>query len=109
MMGSAVWAEALTLERAYGLQSVAGDNEVLETALDRIGYRGPTPASYKSTPLAAHFELHIEQGPILEAAKQKIGVVRGVQAYKWFTVHIKGRGTYQLILFSPSQSRKLPL
>ncbi|KAF4313151.1 hypothetical protein GTA08_BOTSDO00170 [Botryosphaeria dothidea] len=38
-------------------------------------------------PMGAHFELHIEQGPILEAEKKKkkkkkkIGVMQGVQAY----------------------------
>jgi hydantoinase/carbamoylase family amidase len=44
--------------------------------------------------MAAHFELHIEQGPILEAAESKIGIVKGVQAYKWFTVEVNGRDTH---------------
>lgn len=42
--------------------------------------------------MTAHFELHIEQGPILEAEEEKIGVVQGVQAYKWFTIDVEGRG-----------------
>ena len=39
----------------------------------------------------AHFELHIEQGPRLEALQQKVGVVLGVQAYRWHTITVKGR------------------
>lgn len=64
----------------------------MRSELERIGYLGDVPASYRSTPMAAHFELHIEQGPILEAQQQKIGVVQGVQAYKWFTIDVEGRG-----------------
>ncbi|KAK8036013.1 hypothetical protein PG991_002086 [Apiospora marii] len=91
MMGSGVWAEALSLEKAYDLRSVTGDNATLKSELERIGYRGQVPASYRSMPMGAHFELHIEQGPILEAEKRKIGVVQGVQAYKWFTIEVEGR------------------
>ncbi|KAI9147502.1 N-carbamoyl-L-amino-acid hydrolase [Paramyrothecium foliicola] len=93
MMASGVWAEKIPLERAYALKDVAGDANV-KSELERIGYLGDIPASYKSTPMAAHFELHIEQGPILERAQKKIGVVQGVQAYKWFTIDIKGRDAH---------------
>lgn len=34
--------------------------------------------------------MHIEQGPILESSGGKIGAVEGVQAYKWFTITVKG-------------------
>ncbi|KAF4536506.1 N-carbamoyl-l-amino acid hydrolase [Lasiodiplodia theobromae] len=94
MMGSAVWAGAVPVEQAYGLREVGGgggDNATLKSELERIGYLGATPASYRHLPMGAHFELHIEQGPVLEAEGKKIGVVEGVQAYKWFTVDIKGR------------------
>ncbi|KAK8140362.1 N-carbamoyl-l-amino acid hydrolase [Apiospora sp. TS-2023a] len=94
MMGSGVWAEALPLETAYGLRSVTGENVTLKSELERIGYLGKVPASYRSIPMGAHFELHIEQGPILEAEKRKIGVVQGVQAYKWFTIEIEGRDAH---------------
>jgi acetylornithine deacetylase/succinyl-diaminopimelate desuccinylase-like protein len=59
--------------------------------LEKIGYLGPLEASYKANPIGAHFELHIEQGPILESSGGKIGVVDGAQAYKWFIVTVKGR------------------
>ena len=44
--------------------------------------------------MAAHFELHIEQGPILEAEKRKVGIVKGAQAYRWYTVEVKGRDSH---------------
>ncbi|KAI0126221.1 hypothetical protein BJ170DRAFT_583308 [Xylariales sp. AK1849] len=91
MMGSAVWAEMAPIDEIYSLQSVIGDKATLRSELERIGYLGKTPASYRSMPMAAHFELHIEQGPVLEAEGRKIGIVQGVQAYSWFTVEIQGR------------------
>ncbi|KAK8041950.1 hypothetical protein PG993_006473, partial [Apiospora rasikravindrae] len=94
MMGSGVWAEALPLEKAYSLRSVTGDNVTLKSELERIGYLGKVPASFRSVPMGAHFELHIEQGPILETERRKIGVVQGVQAYKWFTIEVEGRDAH---------------
>lgn len=80
------------MQRAHSLQEVGGGTATIKSELERIGYLGRVPASYRSTPMTAHFELHIEQGPILEAEKQKIGVVQGVQAYKWYTIDVEGRG-----------------
>lgn len=82
------------MERAHSLQEVGGGSATMKSELERIGYLGNVPASYRATPMTAHFELHIEQGPILEAEKKKIGVVQGVQAYKWFTIDVEGRGMY---------------
>ncbi|KAI1409881.1 amidase [Hypoxylon sp. FL1857] len=90
-VASAVWAEEIPLECAHNLQEVGGGTETMKSELSKIGYLGSTPASYRSMPMAGYFELHIEQGPILEANNQKIGVVTGVQAYKWFTVDIIGQ------------------
>ena len=59
--------------------------------LARIGYLGSMPCSHNSNPLAAHFELHIEQGPVLERSKHKIGVVEGVQSYVWRVITVEGR------------------
>ncbi|KAJ0113807.1 hypothetical protein J7T55_010051 [Diaporthe amygdali] len=94
MVSSGVWAEDIPLERAHTLQEVGGGTATMRSELERIGYLGSVPASFRSTPMAAHFELHIEQGPILEAQHQKIGVVQGVQAYKWFTVEVEGRASH---------------
>ncbi|KAI1840523.1 hypothetical protein JX265_013248 [Neoarthrinium moseri] len=94
MMGSGVWSGFFPLEDAYNLRSVIGNQATLREELERIGYLGQTPASYESMPMAAHFELHIEQGPALEAERRKIGVVQGVQAYNWFTVEIQGKDSH---------------
>ena len=45
-------------------------------------------------PLSAFFELHIEQGPILEAENKDIGVVNGVQAMRWYEVTITGQDAH---------------
>ncbi|KAI5461769.1 hypothetical protein BGZ63DRAFT_357104 [Mariannaea sp. PMI_226] len=93
MMSSGVWAEKIPLDFAHSVKEVDGPATV-KSELERIGYLGEMPASHKSMPMGAHFELHIEQGPILEKASKKIGVVQGVQSYKWFTIDIQGRDAH---------------
>jgi hydantoinase/carbamoylase family amidase len=94
MVASGVWAGSIPLETAHNTREVFPGTATMLSELKRIGYLGETPASYQSIPMAAHFELHIEQGPLLEMSNKKIGVVKGVQAYKWFTVTVKGRDTH---------------
>ncbi|KAL1305183.1 hypothetical protein AAFC00_002104 [Neodothiora populina] len=91
MVASGVWAGEIPLSHAHSLQEVGGGTATMKSELERIGYLGEVGCSAESMPIAAHFELHIEQGPILEAEERKIGIVGGVQAYKWFTVTVKGR------------------
>lgn len=76
------------------LPTAASAPETMKTALEKIGYKGSLPCSYKSTPMAAHFELHIEQGPHLVSAGQRVGVVTAVQAYRWFRLSVIGRDTH---------------
>jgi N-carbamoyl-L-amino-acid hydrolase len=45
-------------------------------------------------PLSAYLELHIEQGPNLEAEEKVIGVVTGVQALRWYEATITGRESH---------------
>ena len=61
----------------------------LGDALDEIGYRGEDGIGGRE--VAAFFELHIEQGPILERAEKTIGVVRGAQGQHWYDVRLTGR------------------
>jgi len=61
-------------------------------AVDAIGYRGATPLG--EVKLGAMFELHIEQGPALEAASDTIGIVTGVQGIRWYDIAIEGRATH---------------
>ena len=43
------------------------------------------------SPMKAYIEAHIEQGPILEETKNKIGVVTGIQGLYWYGVEIIGQ------------------
>ena len=95
IMGSSLWARNVTEESVMNLQSVTDQNPVtVEKALKKIGYNGETCASYEVNPLHAHFELHIEQGPILEQENKKIGIVTGVQAYDWYKVTVLGNSSH---------------
>ena len=85
MMGSAVWAGVLDLESVRALTDRSGISVGAE--LDRLGWAGTAPFA---RPLRAYLELHIEQGPILEASGSSIGVVAGVQGIRWFTVTLDG-------------------
>ena len=44
-----------------------------------VAVAGEEKASFETNKLSAHFEVHIEQGPILEAENKPVGVVTGVQ------------------------------
>jgi hydantoinase/carbamoylase family amidase len=90
-VGSAVWAGRVSLEHGHNLAEVGGGGATQKSELDRIGYLGATPASHEYIPMAAHFELHIEQGPILENEERKVAIVEGAQSYKWFTIEVTGR------------------
>ncbi|GAB1194869.1 hypothetical protein APSETT444_004120 [Aspergillus pseudonomiae] len=103
MVSSGVWAGSIPLSRAHGLKEVptvaslptaSSAPESLKSALEKIGYLGDVPCSYEATPMAAHFELHIEQGPHLISAGQRVGVVTAVQAYRWYRVNVTGRDTH---------------
>ena len=61
-------------------------------ALEAIGYRGPQRCG--EHPLSAFFELHIEQGPILEAEEKTIGIVTGIQGIRWFEATIRGQDAH---------------
>lgn len=100
MIASGVWAGKIPLEQAYNLQEVptvaslptaASAPETMKTALEKIAYRGDVPCSYEANPMAAHFELHIEQGPHLISSGQRVGVVTAVQAYRWYRIRVTGR------------------
>ncbi|KKA23044.1 Beta-alanine synthase [Rasamsonia emersonii CBS 393.64] len=103
MVSSGVWAGHIPLSKAYDLKEVptvaslptaASAPETMKSALEKIGYLGSVPCSYESSPMAAHFELHIEQGPHLVTAGQRVGVVTAVQAYRWYRITVTGRDTH---------------
>jgi N-carbamoyl-L-amino-acid hydrolase len=90
MLGSLVYAGGLPLEEA--LDTVAIDGAVLGDELERVGYVGPMPCPGR--PPHAFVELHIEQGPVLEAAGETIGVVTGVQGISWHEIDVKGQSNH---------------
>ena len=90
LMGSGAWAGIYSLDKVYGLQDV--DGVKVEDALTAIGYKGEHPA--KPFPADAYFELHIEQGPILERESKQIGVVTGAQAQVWYDAVITGQDAH---------------
>ena len=98
MLASGVWSHAIRLSTAHSLASVSRSDPpgtTVLTALQRTGQHNPRlSCSHAATPLAAHFELHIEQGPHLQRAGRKVGVVDGVQAYRWFTITVTGRDAH---------------
>jgi len=90
LLGSGVWAGAVPLDKAYALADQQG--VTVAQALDAVGYRGPEPA--RPFPADAYFELHIEQGPILEREDRAIGVVTGAQAMVWYDLCITGQDSH---------------
>ena len=90
MVSSGVFAKVLEKDWAQSRQDRGGTT--FAAALDAIGYRGTERCG--EHPLSAFFELHIEQGPILEAEGKDIGVVTGVQAMRWYEVTVTGQDTH---------------
>lgn len=89
MLASGVWGGAFTT--AYGHARTDADGVTLKEALAQIGFLGDVPCAYEANPLSAHFEVHIEQGPILDAAASAVGTVVGVQSIRWYHVDVVGR------------------
>lgn len=90
LMGSGVWAGVYQQDKVYALKDVEGTS--VGNALDAIGYKGTIPAS--PFPADAYFELHIEQGPILEREGKQIGIVTGAQAQVWYDAVITGQDAH---------------
>lgn len=90
MMGSLVYAGGLALNAA--LATVGIDGSIVGDELERIGYRGSMPTPGPSP--HAFVELHIEQGPVLEAEGLVIGAVTGVQGISWTEVTIEGQSNH---------------
>lgn len=90
LIGSGLWAGVYDPAATEALADETGDT--FGAALDRIGQRGEHPA--EAFPADAYFELHIEQGPILEREGAAIGVVTGAQAQVWYELVATGRDAH---------------
>jgi N-carbamoyl-L-amino-acid hydrolase len=90
LLGSRVMTKEMSLEKA--LSVISTDGQRFGEELDRIGYAGEA-SPWDFLP-SAFVELHIEQGPVLDAKGLAIGVVEGVQGYSWWNVTVEGRANH---------------
>ncbi len=90
MMGSLVYCGGMTAEEAHDVVGIDGSR--VGDELTRIGYLGnaPTPGPAPH----AFVELHIEQGPVLEAEGFRMGAVTGVQGISWQELTISGQSNH---------------
>jgi N-carbamoyl-L-amino-acid hydrolase len=86
MLSSLVFAGKESVSWAEDRTDKAGIR--LGDELARIGYRGDAPVGHR--PVDAYFELHIEQGPKLDAAGIPVGIVTGVFPTRGMRIDIVG-------------------
>ncbi|WP_375410353.1 Zn-dependent hydrolase [uncultured Methylobacterium sp.] len=85
-MASAAHAGLFTADDILSRRDAAGIS--VGEALDAIGYRGPETVGTRA--IGAFVELHIEQGPILDAEGETIGVVDRCQGVAWYDGTVTG-------------------
>ena len=86
MVSSGVFAGVFTKDFAYS--RVDSDGKTLGDELKRIGFKGEEPVGGR--PVHAYFELHIEQGPLLEDENIDVGVVTHGQGQRWYEIRLTG-------------------
>ena len=90
MLSSGVFAGLHTQDWAYA--RVDADGKTFGNELKRIGWQGDEAVGARK--MHAFFELHIEQGPILEAEGKDIGVVTHGQGLSWTQITIIGKDAH---------------
>lgn len=90
MLASGVFAGIHSQDYAYARQDLDGKSFGAE--LERIGWRGTEPVGQRK--MHAMLELHIEQGPILEAEGKEIGVVTHGQGLWWLEITLTGKDAH---------------
>ncbi len=90
MLASGVFAGVHDLDWAYDRKDANGIR--FGDVLEKIGFKGKEPVGGR--PFRALFELHIEQGPILEAEGKDIGVVSHGQGLWWLQVTLTGKESH---------------
>ncbi|MFN3724428.1 MAG: Zn-dependent hydrolase [Paracoccaceae bacterium] len=90
MLASGVFAGVLQQDWAYDRRDAKGLRFGDELA--RIGWKGAEPVGARK--MHAFFELHIEQGPILEATGKDVGVVTHGQGLRWVQCTVTGKGQH---------------
>ena len=92
MLASGVFAGVHDLDWAYGRTDAEG--KTVGEELERIGWVGDEEVGARKDAIHAMFELHIEQGPILEAEDKDIGVVTHGQGLWWLEVTVTGKDSH---------------
>jgi beta-ureidopropionase / N-carbamoyl-L-amino-acid hydrolase len=90
MLASGVFAGVI--ERAWAYDRVDAKGKRFGDELERIGWKGDERVGARK--MHAFFELHIEQGPILEAEGKDIGVVTHGQGLRWIECTVTGKGQH---------------
>jgi N-carbamoyl-L-amino-acid hydrolase len=90
MLASGVFAGVLSRDWAYDRVDAKGKR--FGDELERIGWKGLEKVGARK--MHAFFELHIEQGPILEAEGKQIGVVTHGQGLRWIECTVTGKGQH---------------
>ncbi|MBB54816.1 MAG: Zn-dependent hydrolase [Magnetovibrio sp.] len=90
MMGSGVFTGVFELDEIRAKTDL--DGLAFGDELERIGYAGQQkPGAHE---VGSYFELHIEQGPILEAEERTIGVVTAAQGQRWYEITVIGQESH---------------
>jgi N-carbamoyl-L-amino-acid hydrolase len=90
MLGSLVYVGGLAFEEALAVVSI--DGRRLGDELARIGYAGDAPVGIHRP--HAYVELHIEQGPVLDAEGITIGAVEDLQGISWQEIAVTGQSNH---------------
>ncbi|QDP00113.1 M20 family metallo-hydrolase [Thalassotalea sp. PS06] len=86
MIGSGVWCGEFDID--YGWSRT--DKQGVSIKDELVNHNMLGDAKCSAFAVKAAFELHIEQGPILEAEELQIGIVQGVQGMRWYDLTITG-------------------
>ncbi|WP_291758125.1 Zn-dependent hydrolase [Lysinibacillus sp. UBA5990] len=103
MMSSGVITSKFAKEKM--LQSTDKNGVRFHEALHASGYEGEQANRLKEA--LAYIELHIEQGPVLEAKQREIGVVEGVLGMVCYEITITGQSNHAGT--TPMSMRKDPM
>lgn len=102
MVGSGVWCGEFDLD--YGHARTDKQGLSIGQELKRIGYLGDSACAPSA--VKGFFEVHIEQGPVLENEALQIGIVNGVQGMNWYDLIITGKPVHAGP--TPMESRQDP-
>lgn len=86
MLGSAWFAGRVGDETLD--DTISSDGRRFADEAEAVGWRGTS--SRNDLPMDAFFELHIEQGPVLEACGADVGIVTSVQGLCWLDLRVTG-------------------